>query len=170
MFWRKGLELASITLWASTCLPSSQTRVTSAKSFSSLRFPNEPMTLSLKSFHCKQSFSDIMRQWKSQWSTDLYEWQYWEFGTLLVSNLDEFAQRKKSATISFGSEFIAMKQCCEYIRGLRYKLRMMGIPVEGPTYFLVITNLFSRLSIDREALEKFHGMSRRTSRLFDGKW
>ena len=24
-----------------------------------------------------------------------------------------------------------MKQCCEYIRGLRYKLRMMGIPVEG---------------------------------------
>ena len=26
-----------------------------------------------------------------------------------------------------------MKQCCEYIRGLRYKLRMMGIPPEGPT-------------------------------------
>ena len=35
---------------------------------------------------------------------------------------------------SFGSEFVAMKQCCEYIRGLRYKLRMMGIPVVGPTY------------------------------------
>ena len=32
---------------------------------------------------------------------------------------------------SFGSEFVAMKQCCEYIRGLRCKLRM-GIPVEGP--------------------------------------
>ena len=30
---------------------------------------------------------------------------------------------------SFGSEFVAMKQCCEYIHGLRYKLRMMGIPV-----------------------------------------
>ena len=27
-----------------------------------------------------------------------------------------------------------MKHCCEYIRGLRYKLRMMGIPVEGPAY------------------------------------
>ena len=26
-----------------------------------------------------------------------------------------------------------MKQCFDYIRGLRYKLRMMGIPVEGPT-------------------------------------
>ena len=35
---------------------------------------------------------------------------------------------------SFGSEFIAMKQCCEYLRGLRYKLRMMGIPVEGCSY------------------------------------
>ena len=35
---------------------------------------------------------------------------------------------------SFGSEFTAMKQCTEYLRGLRYKLRMMGIPVEGPAY------------------------------------
>ena len=44
---------------------------------------------------------------------------------------------KKQATVetsSFGSEFIAMKQCCEYLRGLRYKLRMMGIPVIGPCY------------------------------------
>jgi hypothetical protein len=35
---------------------------------------------------------------------------------------------------SFGSEFCAMKHLCEYVRGLRYKLRMMGIPVEGPAY------------------------------------
>jgi hypothetical protein len=35
---------------------------------------------------------------------------------------------------SFGSEFVAMKQCCEYLRGLRYKLRMMGFPCEGPAY------------------------------------
>ena len=44
---------------------------------------------------------------------------------------------KKQTTVetsSFGSEFIAMKQCCEYLRGLRYKLRMMGIPVIGPCY------------------------------------
>ena len=27
-----------------------------------------------------------------------------------------------------------MKQCCEYIRGLWYKLRMMGIPCQGPAY------------------------------------
>ena len=37
-------------------------------------------------------------------------------------------------TSSFGSEFIAMKTCCEYLRGLRYKLRMMGIPCEFPSY------------------------------------
>ena len=35
---------------------------------------------------------------------------------------------------SFGSEFIAMKQCCEYVRGLRYKLRMMGILCDDPTF------------------------------------
>ena len=37
-------------------------------------------------------------------------------------------------TSSFASEFIAMKQVCEYLRGLRYKLRMMGIPVDLPAY------------------------------------
>ena len=35
---------------------------------------------------------------------------------------------------SFGSEFIGMKQCCEYVRGLRYKLQMMGISCEDPTF------------------------------------
>ena len=35
---------------------------------------------------------------------------------------------------SFGSEFIAMNQCCEYVRGLRYKLRMMGISCEDPMF------------------------------------
>ena len=34
----------------------------------------------------------------------------------------------------FGSEFTAMKQCTEYLRDLRYKLRMMDIPVVGPVY------------------------------------
>ena len=44
---------------------------------------------------------------------------------------------KKQASVessSFGLEFIAMKQCCEYLRGLRYKLRMMGIPCDTPAY------------------------------------
>ncbi len=35
---------------------------------------------------------------------------------------------------TFGNEFVAMKQATEYIRGLRYKLRMMGITVHEPAY------------------------------------
>ena len=34
----------------------------------------------------------------------------------------------------FGSEFCAMKQATEYIKGFHYKLRMMEIPVEDPTF------------------------------------
>jgi hypothetical protein len=37
-------------------------------------------------------------------------------------------------TSSFGSEFISLKLCCEYIKGLRYKLQMMGIPCDFPAY------------------------------------
>ena len=46
---------------------------------------------------------------------------------------------KKQATIEtsvFGAEFVAMKVGMEAARGLRYKLRMMGIPIEGPTLIL----------------------------------
>ena len=37
-------------------------------------------------------------------------------------------------TSTFGSEFMAMKHCMEYIRGLQFKLRMMGIRINGPTF------------------------------------
>ena len=37
-------------------------------------------------------------------------------------------------TSTFGSELVAMKTATEYISGLRYKLRMMGIPISSPTY------------------------------------
>ena len=37
-------------------------------------------------------------------------------------------------TSSFGSEFMAMKTATEYVRGLRYKLCQMGIPIKGPTF------------------------------------
>jgi hypothetical protein len=36
---------------------------------------------------------------------------------------------------SFGSEFMAMKRAVEANRGLRNKLRVIGIPIDGPTYF-----------------------------------
>ena len=37
-------------------------------------------------------------------------------------------------TSSFGSEFSAMKTAVELIEGLRYKLRMMGVPLDGPAH------------------------------------
>jgi hypothetical protein len=36
-------------------------------------------------------------------------------------------------TSTFGSEFCAMKTAIDMIEGLRYKLRMLGIPLAGPT-------------------------------------
>jgi hypothetical protein len=44
---------------------------------------------------------------------------------------------KKQATIEtsvFGAEFVAMKHEIEKLQGLRYKLRMMGIPLTGPSF------------------------------------
>jgi hypothetical protein len=44
---------------------------------------------------------------------------------------------KQQATIEtsvFGAEFVAMKHGIKMLRGLRYKIRMMGIPLSGPTY------------------------------------
>ena len=49
-------------------------------------------------------------------------------------------------TSSIGAEFIVLKQCCEYVRGLRFKLQMMDIAVDIPTLLLgdnqsVLTNV-----------------------------
>ena len=44
---------------------------------------------------------------------------------------------KKQTTVEtavFGSEFVALKTAVETLRGVRYKLRMMGVPINGPTY------------------------------------
>ena len=37
-------------------------------------------------------------------------------------------------TSTFGSKFVAMKQATEYVQGLRYKLRMLGIQCQEPTF------------------------------------
>ena len=44
---------------------------------------------------------------------------------------------KKQPTVEssvFGAEFVAMKTGMEELRGLRYKLRMMGVGISGPTH------------------------------------
>ena len=58
------------------------------------------------------------------------------FVVYLNSSLIYWFSKKQTSveSSSFGSKFCALKTCCEYIRGLRYKLRMMGIPVIGPAY------------------------------------
>ena len=56
---------------------------------------------------------------------------------VFLNNAPIYWTSKKQGSIetsSFGSEFIAMKSCCEYVRGLRYKLRMLGIPCKAPAY------------------------------------
>ena len=48
-----------------------------------------------------------------------------------------------------------MKQVCEYIHGLLYKLRMMGIPVDGPAYILGDNqSVLANTSIPESALKK----------------
>ncbi len=59
-------------------------------------------------------------------------------GFLIFCNLSPIIWiSKKQATIEtsvFGAEFVAMKHGIEMLRGLRYKVRMMGIPLTGPSY------------------------------------
>ena len=42
----------------------------------------------------------------------------------------------------FGSEYITLKVVVEKFIGLRYKLRMMGVPIDGTTICLVRINLW----------------------------
>ena len=46
-----------------------------------------------------------------------------------------FSKKQSSCeTSSFGSEFAVMKTCCEYLKGLKIKMREMGIPVNNPCF------------------------------------
>jgi len=42
-------------------------------------------------------------------------------------------QQNTVETSTFGSEFIALKVAIDHVEALRYKLRMFGIPLDGPT-------------------------------------
>ena len=45
-----------------------------------------------------------------------------------------YSKRQNSVeTSTFGSEFVALKAATELVVGLRYKLRMMGVPIDGAT-------------------------------------
>ena len=60
-------------------------------------------------------------------------------------------------TSTFGSEFIAMRTAVEHIEALRYKLRMFGIPIEGPTnVFCDNEAVFKNTTIPESTLKKKH--------------
>ena len=60
-------------------------------------------------------------------------------------------------TSMFGSEFTAMKNAVELIAALRYKLRMFGVPIEGPTnMFCNNETVFKNASILESQLKKKH--------------
>ena len=62
-----------------------------------------------------------------------------EFIVYLLNSAPIYWSSKKQGSVetsTYASEFCAMKNCCEYIRGLRYKLQMMGIPCDFPAYIL----------------------------------
>jgi hypothetical protein len=43
-------------------------------------------------------------------------------------------------TSTFGSKFVALKIATKMLQGLCYKLRMMGIPISGPSYIYCNNN------------------------------
>ena len=43
-------------------------------------------------------------------------------------------KRSTVETLVFGTEFVTMKKGVDALQGLRYKLRMMGIPISSASY------------------------------------
>jgi hypothetical protein len=69
-----------------------------------------------------------------------------------------YSKSQKTVEIStFGSESVALRVATEMIKGLRYKLRMMGIPLEGPANVLVDNETVMKNStIPSSTLQKKH--------------
>jgi hypothetical protein len=67
---------------------------------------------------------------------------------IYVQNTPIIWYSKRQNTVessTFGSEFIAMKTAVEQVEALQYKLRMMGIAIDGPTNMYVTTKHYSRI-------------------------
>lgn len=60
-------------------------------------------------------------------------------------------------TSTFGSEFVALKIAIELNEGLRYKIHMMGVPLDGPTSgFCDNESVFKNASMPQSSLNKKH--------------
>jgi hypothetical protein len=71
-----------------------------------------------------------------------------------------YSKRQNTVESStFGSEFVAMKTAVEQIEALRYKLRMMGVPLSGPTnVFCDNESVFKNATKPESVLKKKHNV------------
>ena len=69
-----------------------------------------------------------------------------------------FAKKQKTVeTATYGSEFMVARQACEQIMALRYTLRMMGIPIDGPTWmFGDNASVITSSTVPQSTLNKRH--------------
>ena len=67
-----------------------------------------------------------------------------------------YSKRQNSVECStYGSELVAMRQAIDLVKGLRYKLRMFGIPIEGPSnVFCDNESVFKNVSRPESVLSK----------------
>ena len=69
-----------------------------------------------------------------------------------------FSKRQNTVeALTFGSEYIAVRIAIEKIKALRYKLKMMGVPLDGPSNLFVDNQLVVKASMNPEStLSKKH--------------
>ena len=69
-----------------------------------------------------------------------------------------YSKRQNTVESStFGSEFVALRIATEMVQGLRYKLRMMGVPIDGPTsMYCDNESVTKNASVPESTLSKKH--------------
>ena len=82
-------------------------------------------------------------------------------GSLIFINrapITWYSKRQNTVEAStFGSEFIALRVGCEMNDGLRYKLRMIGVPIKGPINIYYDNEaVVSNSSLAESTLKKTH--------------
>ena len=82
-------------------------------------------------------------------------------GIIIYANMTpiQWISKKQNTVESstFGSEFIALKQATEIIKGIRYKLKMLGVPLEGPARLMCDSqSVVMNSSFPESVLKKKH--------------
>jgi hypothetical protein len=79
---------------------------------------------------------------------------------IFVNNALILWHSKRQNTVessTFGSEFVALRMAVDMIEGLQYKLRMMGIPLDGSTLvFCVNEGVVKNTTAPESPLKKKH--------------